>query len=469
LANSYNILFLNISNPASPIVFDSLYHDPEFRLSLIDMEISEDNLYFSHYADSRYEPSDNLFVYDISNTANPQEIVSYYDHVYGITSIDINEEVACLNSPHNGVLLYDLSQPSVPSFISKISTASKAIALNYPNLYLITYGHLGDIYIYDISVPEQPEFFNSINPGTSPTDIYLDDNLAFVTGSQVVEIFSVENPANPISVGQIDFINAQHMLKWNEFLFLVKHNVFKIYDISDLYEPTEIAEIVGCYPEGIAIIDSTLFAICYLRGHVGLRVFDISDITNPEETNSIRLISNEDASQGNYAILPIENEFGEFLAVSVRNRKFKIVNVTDPEDPYISGYYFAPFSPNEFAYSNGYLYSAENASLGIYNLDDALPAMETISIAPLDFKLNQAYPNPFNASTRIGYTLPEKGFVLLNIYDILGRKVTTLINRQQPQGYHTIHFDGNNLSSGTYFYELKSGTNSQAKQMMLLK
>ncbi|MBX7047422.1 MAG: T9SS type A sorting domain-containing protein, partial [Ignavibacteria bacterium] len=92
----------------------------------------------------------------------------------------------------------------------------------------------------------------------------------------------------------------------------------------------------------------------------------------------------------------------------------------------------------------------------------------TIGI-PKTFSLSQNYPNPFNPSCRINYQIPAKGFVELNVYDIVGKKVASLVNGNQEAGTHLAEFDGSALASGVYFYKLNFGTFSETKKMLLLK
>jgi Carbohydrate esterase, sialic acid-specific acetylesterase/F5/8 type C domain/Bacterial Ig domain/Carbohydrate binding module (family 35)/Secretion system C-terminal sorting domain len=91
------------------------------------------------------------------------------------------------------------------------------------------------------------------------------------------------------------------------------------------------------------------------------------------------------------------------------------------------------------------------------------------TVIPEKLSLSQNYPNPFNPLTRISYSLPQNGHVLLEIFDVTGRKVSTLVNREQSPGYYTIEFNGQALSSGTYFYRLKFANKSVKKSMILIK
>jgi hypothetical protein len=88
---------------------------------------------------------------------------------------------------------------------------------------------------------------------------------------------------------------------------------------------------------------------------------------------------------------------------------------------------------------------------------------------PKAYALQQNYPNPFNPATEIAFALPKAGLVTLKIYDLLGRQVTTLVNRSMQAGDHRISFDASSLASGIYFYRLESGGFSATRKMVLLK
>jgi flagellar hook assembly protein FlgD len=93
---------------------------------------------------------------------------------------------------------------------------------------------------------------------------------------------------------------------------------------------------------------------------------------------------------------------------------------------------------------------------------------------PKEFMLYSAFPNPFNPSTTIRFDLPEDSFVSINIYDMMGRKVKTLINDNISVGRRSISWDGTNdlnqsVSAGTYFYSINAGRFSDTKKIILLK
>jgi hypothetical protein len=94
--------------------------------------------------------------------------------------------------------------------------------------------------------------------------------------------------------------------------------------------------------------------------------------------------------------------------------------------------------------------------------------------APVNVVLNQNYPNPFNPTTEISYNLTQAGAVTLEVFNSRGQKVKTLVSETQTAGTHTVEWNGtddssNAVSSGMYFYKMKTGTTEVAKKMILMK
>jgi len=93
----------------------------------------------------------------------------------------------------------------------------------------------------------------------------------------------------------------------------------------------------------------------------------------------------------------------------------------------------------------------------------------TNSGIPDRYELFQSYPNPFNPTTTIKYSIPRVSFVNIRIYDILGREVKTLVNEEKLPGMYSIQFNGGNFTSGVYFYRLQAGSFVETKKFILLK
>jgi hypothetical protein len=91
------------------------------------------------------------------------------------------------------------------------------------------------------------------------------------------------------------------------------------------------------------------------------------------------------------------------------------------------------------------------------------------SSIPSAFSLEQSYPNPFNATSIIRFTLPAASAAELKVYDIAGKEVSTLVDGPRPSGIQAVQFDASTLGSGVYYYQLRVGPNVLTKKMTLLK
>jgi hypothetical protein len=88
---------------------------------------------------------------------------------------------------------------------------------------------------------------------------------------------------------------------------------------------------------------------------------------------------------------------------------------------------------------------------------------------PRKFELMQNYPNPFNSSTTIEYGLLEAEYLRIEIYDLLGRKVETMVNKKMQAGVHQVLWDASEQSSGVYFYRIETGDFTETRKMILVK
>lgn len=128
---------------------------------------------------------------------------------------------------------------------------------------------------------------------------------------------------------------------------------------------------------------------------------------------------------------------------------------------------------NRYCYGNGQsMYFGVMDHLGGWN--DALAGSNfTVSgisdLSPPHYELIQCYPNPFNPTATLSFTLPEVTHVNLSIYNVTGRLVVTLLNGQQAEGTHAVSLDGLNLPSGIYIARLQAGQVKSTKRLLLLK
>jgi murein DD-endopeptidase MepM/ murein hydrolase activator NlpD/photosystem II stability/assembly factor-like uncharacterized protein len=122
-----------------------------------------------------------------------------------------------------------------------------------------------------------------------------------------------------------------------------------------------------------------------------------------------------------------------------------------------------------FAFDNsGYVFAAAGGIVyrSVQPVTHVQHASETV---PSSFLLSQNYPNPFNPSTTIEFALPKSAYVMLRVYDVLGRQVAQLVNEKLSPGTYTRQWDARDLASGVYFYRLSTGDFVQTKKLLLLR
>ena len=116
------------------------------------------------------------------------------------------------------------------------------------------------------------------------------------------------------------------------------------------------------------------------------------------------------------------------------------------------------------------LYDLPTQAGGTYTITGITGVKQLDSPIPQSFVLEQNYPNPFNSSTVISFSLPSKSSALLKVFDIMGREVATLVNEELAAGNYSRRWNASNISSGVYFYRLKTNTGYiQTKKLLLLK
>ena len=131
---------------------------------------------------------------------------------------------------------------------------------------------------------------------------------------------------------------------------------------------------------------------------------------------------------------------------------------------------------SSLSYNGNYYLGTYGKSIYSIPFGQIIGIKQISSAVPDEYKLYQNYPNPFNPTTNIKYSIAENGkskiengFVTLKIYDMLGKIVATLVNEKQSTGIYEVTFDGSNLNSGVYFYQLTAGSLKETKKFLLIK
>ena len=129
-------------------------------------------------------------------------------------------------------------------------------------------------------------------------------------------------------------------------------------------------------------------------------------------------------------------------------------------------------SPNNYSFTDNKPLSGKS-QYRLKQLDNngAFKYSKTVEVGfvILKYDLAQNFPNPFNPSTVIAYSIPASSNVIVTVYNVLGELIRTLVNENQEAGIYKVNFDAGSLSNGVYFYKIQAGNFASTKKMLLLK
>ena len=234
----------------------------------------------------------------------------------------------------------------------------------------------------------------------------------------------------------------------------------------DILWSRSVMQPVGTYTQFAVGKDNSVYI------PFGKKIYRLNHLNGEALDSSIDLVSTGDINPrfamgifeelyvGNGASVPSEGKFFAFSS----NLQNLIGEISFPYN-----YYSGPSLGSEFTYPHILFTGAGTEIKTRYHIIDNIVSLNTG--IPETFELRQNYPNPFNPSTNLEFGISELGFVSLKIYDAAGKEVATLVNEVLSPGKYNYQFSIFNyqLSSGIYFYTLKSGEFTETKRMILLK
>jgi len=370
-----------------------------------------------------------------------------------------NTILLCLNyAYYQYVYLYE-------RYDSPVKITLKAISLNSQNIYRIIlfnniasgyYGHTGggsasgSIYVFNATNIELHSFYES--------GYLLSYMVSGVEDSMSLEILS-ENYSHGSGGGHYSYSNTYSAIE----LFADTWSVRALWSRSYFGDFTLMA-----IWNGYALFKDSIGTsqICYSYGDsIYLKVFS---------NNLLKWCINVvgDSARVINLYKPYPDQADDYILYNLSRFPdiYKLISTVDGS----LRYYFpntniANLNTVSLHLGQGdHFYSIHSDSLRIFTLAPLI-GINDPEFAPSSFFLAPNYPNPFNASTMIEYGLQETGPVKVEIFDILGRKVQTLVDETQAAGYHRVIWNGDDVPSGTYFYHIQAGDNSQTKKCLLLK
>jgi len=223
----------------------------------------------------------------------------------------------------------------------------------------------------------------------------------------------------------------------------------------------------GVISDGIRLDPQSLMTCrnCIFEGHRTWAIFGSAD----------SIVMYSDFYNQGFDINPPPPGFGDLVEINVNGDSCDIYGdiFFDPlfENPDNCDYHLLEDSPCIDAGNPDSPCDPDSTicDMGAFYYDQHIGIDDLLDVVPLSFNLSQNYPNPFNASTMINYELPQQSQVIINIYNILGRRVSIIQDGIKQPGYYQVAWQPSDLSSGIYFYKLQAGDYTEIKKMILLK
>jgi hypothetical protein len=410
------------------------------------------------------------------------EFVGSLDNLGWSNAVFVQENYAYLACEDTSFYVVDISDPFSPIDVGCFDTPEYATDVFVVDSIAYVIDMESGLYILDISDPTSPTLMSHFDAGLGATGLFVSGSTAFIVaddsaGYRSLQLIDVSDPVNPVRVGTDQhaqervFVEDGYAYTPGGFCddYYGCGGVFGIIDVIDPSEPLLIGSYHTGWNPGKDVFVCGNYAYFVTGGHWlfqdfgDFRVIDISDRANPVFVGGFG---------GEYSYLQFTNVFKQedyaFVIRSGPGDWLLVLDVSSPQEPVLETAYDGIGGGADIFVLDNYIYLAGYPSLTILrfiptDIDDDQSAV------PSEFSLSPAHPNPFNSSTTIEYALPRESDVTIEIYDILGRRVETLVQGQQQAGYHQVVWDAGSRSSGLYFYRVEAGKYTETRKMVLLK
>jgi len=394
----------------------------------------------------------DLLILDVSDESS-LVAVGAYPHPGYATSVKVVGQHAFVADETGGVSIVDVSGSDTLIAVSEIEGPESPRGMDVAGNILLIADQLTGLLIADVSDIAHPRIVGSASINGWTSDVATDGEYAFVAGgSQGLLVFDISEPTVPTVVGRSntnDF--AIEVIVSEQYAYVSdRYAGLRVFDLSDPTQPVA----VGKYPAN----DEPLWVIYLAKwGNTLVLAADfevfILDVTNPLEPKQI----------GSYVSSRIQDISlaGDLLFLATARNGIEVVDISDP-----------------VATKKVCTYDTEGAAMGVASRDSMLFVADHNSllrfqwrgssdpnghgVVPDDLRIDPGYPNPFNPSTTIEYSIPRTSRLSLSVYNILGQKVATLVDDVKPAGSYTARWGGtdaagNSVASGVYLCTIKAG------------
>lgn len=354
--------------------------------------------------------------------------------------------------------------------------------------YVVSEADTSGVEIYDLQyLPDTVIFIKKYTaPGHRSThSISQEGHYLYLNGSnasfgQGIAVLDLADPVNPVLRGKWNtrYVHDCRVLRDTIFAMNINDGNVTVIDARNkdsLKTINQWLNLPNPSPHNNALTKDRNYLLS--TDEVGalprlLKVWNIQDLSNVTQVTTWQPANITTSIVHNVEI------YGDTAVIAHYTAGVRVLNISNPAQPVEIAWY------DTYPANNGNTYTgcwgvykfpsgkiaASDMKTGLYVLKvgNSVGVNENNSVVN-GYRLEQNYPNPFNPKTVIHYSLIENSFTTLEVFDILGNEVATLVNEKQNAGSHSVEWDAGNYSSGIYFYKLSSGEFKDTKRMILLK
>ena len=378
---------------------------------------------------------------------------------YMVNNSFIHDGLAYISLDNSGLQIYDVADPADPFFVGLHDSDSRPQDVFVAGEYAYIADLSAGLQIVDISNPATPELQSTFAFPQGVYQVSVRGEFAYVAaGLSGFWIVNVADPQNPQPAGHLIYQGFSKDVAIAGDYAYVPADAFglRIIDISNQNEP----QLIGTYntPGSATAVALAGHYACVADGWNGnFHIIGVADPENPELMSTIDL-------PGAAADVFVEGDYAY-----VASGDLYVIDISDPGNPTIAAGYETPYYASGVFGADGNIYVADQTSLLILHFDETTGIISEVQNLPQKFTVLQNFPNPFNASTTIEFGLPGAGHVKLDIYDVLGRRVTNLVDAEKSAGYHRVLWNAADVASGIYLYRLQTDTEATDRRMLLIK
>jgi len=486
---------VNISNSTNPYIVG--YLQMPGGCNRVDVEGG-----YAYVADY----PEGLRIINVVNPVSPVEVGYIKDDVYAY-GVDVAAGFAYVAAMSSGLRIIDCSDPKKPIVSGRYSPEGGEIfdSAIYGDYAFVSDGKAG-VQIVNIASPANPlKSGNIYIPGTNGNQgraygVAIEGNYLYVANQIAgLYMFDITNPVSPQRMGVFSSGATYDVAIADQKAYLAGGSL-KIIDITDAMAPV----LLGCYQTGNSVNSVTVSGqYAYMATDKNVVILDVSIPSTPILQGSILLpdIVRKIAIAGNYAYVvassgglrvvdisvptkPLEVGFyeiggysfgitvaGNHAFVADAEAGLRVIDISDPTQPKESGFFDTQGLAYNVVVAGQYAYVADGVHFSIFDCSQVFVGVEAekpVNV-PFETTVHNPYPNPFNSSTTVPFTLAQTGVVRLTVWDINGRQEATIFEGKMSAGKQTVTWSADGLPAGIHIIKLEAGNRTLYTKTVLLR